>query len=63
MPITKTKQFRRKRSDTKMKTIEKKYGQDFGVRSDMKLGTYLDKKGYKSLSQLLKSSNGSKRIR
>lgn len=44
-----------KRSDTKIKTIEKKYGVDLGVRSDMKLGNYLKKKGYKSLSQMLNS--------
>ncbi|MBU2542873.1 hypothetical protein KJ785_04925 [Patescibacteria group bacterium] len=61
MSNLKTSQFRRKRSDTKMKTIEKKYGKDFGVRSDMKLGSYLEKKGYSSLNQLLKITNGSKR--
>lgn len=47
-------QFRRKREDTKMGTIEKKYGKDFGVRSDKNLGQYLDEKGYSSLSELLK---------
>lgn len=47
--------FRQKRSDTKMKTIEKNYGKDFGVRSDMKLGNYLKKAGYPSLSKLLKN--------
>jgi hypothetical protein len=36
-----------------MMTIEKKYGKDFDVRSDKKLGTYLKEKGYKSLSELL----------
>lgn len=39
-----------------MGTIEKIYGKDFGVRSDRKLGNYLEEKGYSSLSQLLKSS-------
>ena len=34
--------YRRKRSDTKIGTIEKKYGKDFGVRSDKKLGKYLN---------------------
>lgn len=48
--------IRKKRSDTKMGTIEKKYGKDFGVRSDKQLGDYLKEKGYDSLSQLLKSS-------
>lgn len=46
--------IRQKRSDTKMGTIEKTYGKDFGVRSDMKLGSYLKKAGYPSLSKLLK---------
>ncbi len=45
--------FRKKRSDTKIGTIEKKYGRDFGVRSDTKLGNYLRKQGYPSLSKLL----------
>lgn len=48
-------QFRRKRSDTQMGTIEKMYGKDFGVRSDKKIGNYLKEKGYNSLSQLLKN--------
>jgi hypothetical protein len=48
-------QIRKKRNDTKMGTIEKMYGKDFGVRSDKKLGTYLKDKGYNSLSQLLKN--------
>ena len=47
--------YRKKRSDTKMGSIEKKYGKDFGVRSDKKLGSYLQEKGYKSLSDLLKN--------
>ena len=45
--------IRQKRSDTRMSTIEKTYGKDFGVRSDMKLGNYLKKAGYPSLSKLL----------
>jgi hypothetical protein len=47
--------FQKKRSDTKVGTIEKTYGKDFGVRSDKKLGTYLKEKGFNSLSQLLKN--------
>lgn len=47
--------FRGKRDDTKMGTIEKMYGKDFGVRSDKELGSYLKQKGYQSLSQLLKN--------
>ena len=46
-------QFTAKRKDTKIGTIEKKYNVDLGVRSDMKLGNYLKKKGYKSLSEML----------
>jgi hypothetical protein len=48
--------MRKKRSDTLMKTIEKKYGKDFGVRSDMQLGSYLEKAGYPSLSKLLRDA-------
>jgi len=47
-------QFAVKRYDTKIKTIEKQYGVDLGVRGDMKLGNYLKQKGYKSLSRMLK---------
>ncbi|MBU1256272.1 hypothetical protein KKA49_01140 [Patescibacteria group bacterium] len=54
-PRSRTKQgvFRPLRSDTKIDTIEKKYNVDLGVRPDMKLGNYLKKKGYPSLSQML----------
>ncbi len=48
--------FRPVRSDTKVGTIEKKYGVDLGVRSNMKLGNYLNKKGYPSLSSMLQKS-------
>lgn len=51
---------RAKRADTHIGTIEKKYGRDFGVRSDKHLGTYLKEKGYPSLSKLLKSDDGKK---
>ena len=50
---TKSGKYRKKRSDTIMKSIEKKYGKDFGVRSDKKLGNYLKEKGYESLSKML----------
>ena len=54
--LTKTNsgQFTAKRFDTKISTIEKQYGVDLGVRGDMKLGTYLEEKGYPSLSKMLK---------
>lgn len=37
-----------------MKTIEKKYGKEFNVLSDMEFGNFLKEKGYSSLSELLK---------
>lgn len=46
-------QLRDKRDDTHMGTIEKQYGRDFGVRSDMQLGTYLKQNNYKSLNDLI----------
>lgn len=56
MKRTRTKKgaYIRKRGDTRVSTIEKKYGVDLGVRSDMKLGNYLKKKGYNSLANMLK---------
>lgn len=45
--------FRKKRSDTKIGNIEKKYGVDFGARSDMTLGKFLKKEGFSSLSKAL----------
>ena len=54
MKRTKKGTFIRKRSDTKISTIEKKYGIDLGVRSDMKLGNFLRKKGYSSLADMLR---------
>jgi len=52
---TTTGKYRILRSDTKVGTIEKRYGVDLGVRSNMKLGNYLEKKGYASLSNMLKN--------
>jgi len=49
--------YRMKREDTLVKTIEKKYGVDLGVRSDAQLHTVLRKHGAASLSQLLKKIN------
>ena len=45
--------LRDKRDDTHIGTIEKKYGIDLGVRSDMQLGTYLKKHQIKSLNDLI----------
>ena len=50
---TNSGQIRRKREDTLIKNIEKKYDVDFKVRGDMKLGTYLKDKGLPSLSKAL----------
>ena len=49
--------YRSVRSDTKIGTIEKKYSVDLGVRSDMKLGNYLQQKGYPSLSGMLRDAD------
>ena len=61
MKTTNKGQFRQKRSDTKMGTVEKKYGTDFGVRSDKKLGNYLKEQGYPSLSKLLDAKKDDRR--
>lgn len=46
-------QLRDKRDDTHIGTIEKQYGIDLHVRSDMQLGTYLEREGIKSLNDLI----------
>lgn len=46
---TKRGPLRRKRDDTLVSRIEKEYDRDFGVRSDMKLGTLLRREGRESL--------------
>jgi len=46
-------QLRDKRDDTHMGTIEKQYGKDLGVRSDMHLGEYLKQNRIKSLNDLI----------
>ena len=50
---TSSGKIRRKREDTLIKNIEEKYGVEFGVRGDMKLGTYLKEKGLPSLSKAI----------
>jgi hypothetical protein len=49
-------QLRDKRDDTHMGTIEKQYGRDFKVRSDMHLGSYLKQTKTKSLNDLITGS-------
>ena len=51
-------QFPKKREDTLIKSVEKTYGVDFGVRGDTKLSTYLKNEGLPSLSKALKKVTG-----
>jgi len=53
-------QVRAKRSDTHMGTIEEQYGRNFGVRSDVQLGNFLEKNNLDSLHQLIESKLGRK---
>lgn len=46
-------QYRQKRGDTHMWTIEEKYWRDFNVRSDMHLETYLEENQIDSLNDLI----------
>lgn len=52
-PRNKNGQLRDKRDDTHIGTIEKQYGLNLKVRSDMQLGTYLKKNNIDSLNDLL----------
>jgi hypothetical protein len=54
-------QLRDKRDDTHMRTIEKQYNRDFGVRSDMELGNFLKQNGIASLNDLVQSDLGKKK--
>jgi hypothetical protein len=53
-------QLREKRGDTHVKTIEKQYDRDFGVRGDMHLDTLLQREGVQSLHELIETNNGRK---
>ena len=53
-------ELREKRGDTHVKTIEKQYDRNFGVRGDMHLHTLLQREGVGSLHQLIESDNGRK---
>lgn len=46
-------ELREKRGDTHVGTIEKEYDTDFGVRSDMRLDTLLEREDVDSLKELL----------
>ena len=50
---TKAGPLREKRGDTHVGTIEKQYGLDLGVRSDMRWDTYKKEKGVASLNDLV----------
>ena len=52
--------LRDKRDDTHMGTIEKQYGRDFDVRSDMELGNFLKQRGIASLNDLIHGDLGKK---
>jgi hypothetical protein len=45
--------LREKRGDTHVGTIERRYGIDLGVRSDMHLDRLLEQRGVKSLNDLI----------
>jgi len=47
--------FRATRDDTLIRTIETRYGIDLHARADAKLGNLLEKRGFESLTQLLKA--------
>lgn len=49
--------LREKRGDTHVKTIEKQYARDFGVRGDMHLDTLLQREGVQSLHELIENSS------
>ncbi|THD03354.1 hypothetical protein B1810_11365 [Panacagrimonas perspica] len=56
----KSGQLRDKRDDVRVGTIEQKYSRDFGVRSDMHLGTLLEQAKKASLNDLIASKLGRK---
>lgn len=60
-PRTNTGHIPQKRGDTLVKTIEKKYDVDLNYRSDAKLSTVLNDTGAKSLSQLIKMVDATKK--
>jgi len=50
--------LRAKRGDTLVRTIEKQYGVDLGVRSDMRLDTLKERTGMASLNDILRGGKG-----
>ncbi len=49
-------ELRQKRGDTLVGNIEREYGVDFGVRSDMRLDTLRDQTGLTSIDDLLRNA-------
>lgn len=49
------------RDDKHVKTLEKQYDRDFGVRGDMHVGTLLENSGMKSVNDLIQSGFGKKK--
>ena len=45
--------LREKRGDTEIRTIEKKYDVDLGVRGDMRWDTFKQRTGVKSINDLI----------
>ena len=50
---TQTGQLRRIRRDTQIKTLESRYSVDFGVRTDMKWGTFKREQDIDSIKEAL----------
>jgi hypothetical protein len=59
-PRNENGQLRDKRDDTHMGTIERQYNRDFSVRTDMHLGTFLERAGVNSLNDLINGNRGRK---
>jgi len=49
--------LRKLRGDTQIKTIEKRYGVDFGVRDDMRWDTYKEREDVSSINEAIKNKN------
>ncbi len=59
-PRNENGKLRDTRDDKLVKTLEKQYDRDFGVRGDMQVGTLLEKTGIPSVHALLQSDKGKK---
>ncbi len=49
-------ELRQKRGDTHVGNVEKEYGVDFGVRSDMRLDTLREQTGLTSIEDLVRQA-------